>query len=54
LNPAYGFITNFRQATLGGELDPYSLAVSAAVGVVLLLVGCFYFRRVERGFADNI
>jgi len=54
LNPAYGLIVNFRQAVLGGPLDFYALAVSGAVSVVLLLVGCLYFRRVERGFADII
>jgi lipopolysaccharide transport system permease protein len=54
LNPAYGLILNFRQAVLGGPLDLYSLAVSAAVGGALFAVGCAYFRRVERGFADII
>jgi lipopolysaccharide transport system permease protein len=54
LNPAYGLILNFRQAALGGHLDWYSLAVSSAVSLTLLLLGCLYFRRVERGFADII
>jgi lipopolysaccharide transport system permease protein len=54
LNPAYGLIVNFRQAVLGGPLDLYALAVSGAVSLALLLLGCFYFRRVERGFADVI
>jgi lipopolysaccharide transport system permease protein len=54
LNPAYGLIVNFRQAVLGGPMDFYALAVSAAVSVLLLLVGCVYFRRVERSFADII
>ncbi len=54
LNPVYGLVLNFRQAVLGGPLDGYALAVSAAVSVALLLVGCVYFRRVERGFADII
>jgi len=53
-NPAYGLIYNFRQAVLGGELDAYSLAISAAVSLALLVLGCFYFRRVERSFADII
>jgi lipopolysaccharide transport system permease protein len=54
LNPAYGLILNFRQAVLGGAIDWYALAVSGAVSVALLVVGCMYFRRVERGFADII
>lgn len=54
LNPAYGLILNFRQAALGGALDWYALTVSAAVSLGLLLLGCLYFRRVERSFADII
>lgn len=54
LNPAYGLIANFRQAILGGAIDWYSLVVSGTVSVVLLVIGCLYFRRVERDFADLI
>jgi lipopolysaccharide transport system permease protein len=54
LNPAYGLIVNFRAAMLGSDFDWYALAVSGAVSVALLLVGCLYFRRVERSFADII
>ncbi len=54
LNPAYGLIANLRQAILGGPIDGYSLAVSTTVSVLLLLVGCLYFRRVESDFADII
>jgi lipopolysaccharide transport system permease protein len=54
LNPAYGLIANFRVAMLGGEFDFYSLAVSGTTAVLMLLIGCLYFRRVERGFADII
>jgi lipopolysaccharide transport system permease protein len=54
LNPAYGFILNFRNSALGSPLDWYSLAVSAGVTVLMLLAGCLYFRRVEATFADII
>ncbi|HUY91130.1 MAG TPA: ABC transporter permease [Pirellulales bacterium] len=54
LNPVFGLILNFRQAALGGPLDWYAFTVSSAVSLVLLLVGCLYFRRVERSFADII
>lgn len=54
LNPAFGLIDNFRRATLGMPLDGYSLVVSGAVGIGLLVVGCLYFRRVESSFADII
>lgn len=54
LNPAHGLIANFRAAMLGRELEPYSLAVSLGVSLVLLILGCLYFQRVERSFADVI
>jgi lipopolysaccharide transport system permease protein len=54
LNPAYGLLLNFRHSVLGGAVDWYSLGVSSAVGLILLLLGCFYFRRVEQSFADVI
>jgi lipopolysaccharide transport system permease protein len=53
-NPAYGLILNFRQAVLGGPLDLYALSISGTISIVLVLVGCLYFRRVERNFADLI
>jgi lipopolysaccharide transport system permease protein len=54
LNPAHGLIENFRLALLAGRIEPESLAISTAVTIALLIVGCFYFRRVERHFADII
>ena len=54
LNPAYGLIANFRAAALGTSIDLSSLAISSAVSVLLLVVGCLYFRRVESSFADCI
>jgi homopolymeric O-antigen transport system permease protein len=54
LNPAYGLILNFRQAALGGPMDYYALAVSGGASIILLLLGSFYFRKIERGFADII
>jgi lipopolysaccharide transport system permease protein len=54
INPAHGFILNFRRAVLGEPLDPASLGLSALVAVLLLIIGCHYFRQVERSFADII
>jgi lipopolysaccharide transport system permease protein len=54
LNPAQGLIINFRAAMLGRPLDWYALGVSMTVSMGLLLIGCLYFRRVERSFADII
>lgn len=54
LNPAYGLIANFRSATLGRAFDFYSLAISLTVAICLAVLGCSYFRRLERTFADII
>jgi lipopolysaccharide transport system permease protein len=54
LNPLHGVVVNFRAAAVGGSFDLRSLLVSASYAVVFLAFGCFYFRRVERGFADII
>jgi lipopolysaccharide transport system permease protein len=54
LNPAYGLIANFRAAMLGGPFDYYSLTISMIVSFAMLALGCLYFRRVERSFADII
>jgi lipopolysaccharide transport system permease protein len=53
LNPAYGLIAGFRGAVLGG-VDWWPVAVSAVVGLALLLGGVAYFRRVESRFSDVI
>jgi len=53
-NPAFGIIKNFRAAALGEPFDWYSLSISSAVAIGLLIVGSLYFRRVERSFADII
>lgn len=55
LNPMAGVIEGFRWALLGRGHAPWSLiAVSAVTAIALLVGGLFYFRRVERGFADVI
>jgi lipopolysaccharide transport system permease protein len=54
LNPAYGLIMSFQSAILGRPLDLYALGVSATVAVMGVVVGCLYFRRVERSFADIV
>ena len=56
LNPLVGIIDGFRWSILGGRtpLDPGLLAVSAAITAGCLVIGLWYFRRVERRFADVI
>jgi lipopolysaccharide transport system permease protein len=55
LNPLVGAVEGFRWATLGADVAPGSMiAVSTAVATALLVSGAFYFRRMERTFADVI
>ncbi len=54
LNPMAGVIQGFRWALLGTQAPDASLAVSSAVVVVLLISGLFFFKRMERTFADIV
>lgn len=55
LNPMVGVVEGFRWALLGVG-DPPSLLIGVAVGIalVMLVSGAFYFRRMERTFADVV
>jgi lipopolysaccharide transport system permease protein len=53
LNPAVGVIEGFRWALLGSNtLTLAMLLTSTLVSLTLFVGGAFFFRRVERGFAD--
>lgn len=55
LNPMAGVVEGFRWALLGKSAAPSGmLFVSAAVVLVLLVGGLFYFRRMEQEFADIV
>lgn len=55
LNPMVGVVDGFRWALLGtGEGPGLTVAVSTMVMTVLIVSGLFYFRRMERTFADVI
>ena len=55
LNPMAGVVEGFRWALLGtGSLQPSAMTASTVVALLLLVSGAFYFRRMERGFADVI
>lgn len=55
LNPMAGVIQGFRWAILDSKLNPGPLlATGSAVTVFLLVGGLFYFRRMERTFADVV
>jgi lipopolysaccharide transport system permease protein len=56
LNPMVGVIDGFRWAILGGETNLYWLGFGLSLGLVFLLLvsGIWYFRKMERTFADVI
>ena len=56
LNPMVGVIDGFRWALLGGHTTIYwpGFGLSLTLVAVLLLLGVWYFRRVEKTFADVI
>ena len=54
LNPMAGVVDGFRWALLGGDAPGPMLGVSVVVTLLLLVGGLFYFRRMERTFADLV
>ena len=55
LNPAVGFIEGFRWAVLGrSAMNTHILVITIIMSILALMTGLFFFRRVERRFADFI
>jgi len=55
LNPMAGVVEGFRWALLGTDTAPGPIIlVSSLVSVTLLISGAFYFRRMEKSFADVV
>ncbi len=54
LNPMTGVIQGFRWALLGGTPPDQLMVVSVFIVLLLLLSGLYYFRRMERNFADMV
>ena len=55
LNPMVGVVDGFRWALLGTGQPPGVVAmVSSIVALLLLISGMFFFRRMERLFADMV
>jgi lipopolysaccharide transport system permease protein len=55
INPMAGVVEGFRWALLGTETAPGPIVlVSALMSVGLLITGAFYFRRMEKTFADVV
>jgi len=56
LNPMVGVIDGFRWCLLGGKVAPYwpGFWLSVFIVAMLLVSGAYYFKRMEKTFADII
>jgi lipopolysaccharide transport system permease protein len=55
LNPMVGVVEGFRWALLGTKGAPGPIiAASSVAALILLVTGAFYFRRMEKTFADVV
>lgn len=54
INPMAGVVEGFRWALLGTPRPGPMIWVSVGVSVVLLVSGAYYFRRMEKSFADVV
>jgi lipopolysaccharide transport system permease protein len=55
LNPMVGVVDGFRWALLGSGTAPSATMAASALGAVIILAtGAFFFRRVEKSFADIV
>lgn len=55
INPLTGVVEGFRWALLGSGQGPDIMTlVSSLVAILILISGMFYFRRMERLFADMV
>lgn len=54
LNPMAGVIEGFRWSLLGTNAPGMVILASVIVSVVILVSGAFYFRRMEKTFADEV
>jgi lipopolysaccharide transport system permease protein len=55
LNPMAGVVNGFRWALLGvGNGPDAGLWISVAIAVIILISGLYYFRNMEKTFADTI
>lgn len=56
LNPMAGVVNGFRWALLGSGTGPDSLSlwISVGISILVLITGLFYFRGMEKTFADTI
>lgn len=55
LNPLVGVVEGFRWALLGANTAPGPMIIASSLASLIILVGgAFYFRRMEKTFADVV
>jgi lipopolysaccharide transport system permease protein len=55
LNPMVGVVEGFRWALLRSSTVPgWTIAISSMAALIILVTGAFYFRRMEKTFADVV
>jgi lipopolysaccharide transport system permease protein len=55
INPMVGVVEGFRWALLGTDTAPGAMILVSSIAAILLFVtGMFYFRRMEKSFADVV
>jgi lipopolysaccharide transport system permease protein len=55
INPMVGVVEGFRWALLGTDTAPGPMfLVSGLAALIVLVTGAFYFRQMERTFADTV
>lgn len=55
INPMVGVIEGFRWALLGAKTAPGPIIFVSAIAATFLMVsGAYYFRRMEKTFADVV
>jgi lipopolysaccharide transport system permease protein len=54
INPMAGVIEAYRASALGRQIDWATLGVSLVVVLVIMVIGAWQFRRMERRFADIV
>lgn len=54
LNPMVGVVQGFRWALFGGSPPDLTMLISTIVVLILFISGLYYFRRMEKTFADIV
>jgi len=54
LNPMVGVVQGFRWALFGGSPPDLTMLISTCVVLILFISGLYYFRRMEKTFADIV